>query len=875
MKRVVSSSIISVVILLLFAAAFFYFQIKKNVSTSLFKAVPSDAAFLISVNPSSGDLKRLANTSFFSPADSVMILKDWKRSLLLFDSLCNNEPHVAKALGNSPLLISGHVTGPSDFGCLFYCSVSANPEEVLSVLKRLFSFKGEVRTRTYNGVNIWEAGMESGEVLSWAVHKGLLIAGYTSFLVEDALRQQKNTAAGSPALSLESRWSEEEKGLMLALYYPFFSKWLKTQMDMAAPVDLLSFSHFGDWSVLQLDIHSNLIAYSGETLTGDSSSFISIFNRQQPVERKLADWLPAKTAAALIWGISDPVRFFESLHETEGKGSTSSRSPHENSFSEWMGEELALIITQPALSLTDNNFLAMISVKDSLKCSRSLEKLSGDAIEYYNGYTLRYIEEKALLKGLFGSLFQRVNRFYYTAINHHIVIGNQASVLRAYINDVKTGNMLKEEERYRSLSTHIPSRGNIFFYASIPQSVKVFADVASPAWLRWLSANAGALNNWNGLVFSLSHSNGLYQSSGCLGYFNTTARGPQLSWNAKLDTTLAAGPFFPAGIHGLILASDVNGQLYAFDISGDLKWKKKLDTPLMSDITAIDYYRNGGHQYLFNSHSFVYLLDSMGNNTGNYPYRLPAEASAGLTLVTADNPENDKFFIPCKNLRLYAYAITGKPLAGFSPVKLPELIIQPVFYNSDQQKMVFLGASGLCFVTDWNGRRLFTVKEKVMLREYCGFIKVEDKDDLLSYVSNEAKLMAINLNGEQRQIVSIQNDSVCSASAADLNGDAETDWIVAGNNGLSAKTKDGISLFKYNSGEVFDKVSVISSGSKMAVSALGEGRLYLFYRDGTIAEGFPFQGVDLPKFAPGSGKEDYLLLKEGPDNISLYLIPGK
>ncbi|MBK7887062.1 MAG: hypothetical protein IPJ86_07120 [Bacteroidetes bacterium] len=54
-----------------------------------------------------------------------------------------------------------------------------------------------------------------------------------------------------------------------------------------------------------------MIAFKGETFSLDSTSFLENFDNQRPVERKLMEWLPAKTAATIIWGMSDPEVFFK------------------------------------------------------------------------------------------------------------------------------------------------------------------------------------------------------------------------------------------------------------------------------------------------------------------------------------------------------------------------------------------------------------------------------------------------------------------------------------------------------------------------------------------------------------------------------------
>ncbi|MBK9636750.1 MAG: hypothetical protein IPO63_02645, partial [Bacteroidetes bacterium] len=123
MKRVVSSSIVSVVILLLLAGGFFYFQLRKSVNSSVYELIPADVAWIVTVDPSSGDLQRLANSAFLSECDSVEVLKDWNRSLIFMDSICTNNEKLKATFKASQLLISGHVTGPSAFSLMYFAEV--------------------------------------------------------------------------------------------------------------------------------------------------------------------------------------------------------------------------------------------------------------------------------------------------------------------------------------------------------------------------------------------------------------------------------------------------------------------------------------------------------------------------------------------------------------------------------------------------------------------------------------------------------------------------------------------------------------------------------------------------------------------------------
>ncbi|MBL7923253.1 MAG: DUF3352 domain-containing protein [Bacteroidia bacterium] len=874
MKRVVSSSIVSVLILLMIAGAFFYFQFSKNDRSSVFELVPADVAWMVSVDPGSGDLQRLARSSFFSGCDSIDVMKDWHLSLLFFDSLCVNNAGLKEIFNESPLVISGHVTGPSSFSLMFFSRLDAR-QALLSdeIIRLVFRSEAVVQSRNYNGIEIKELKTGANTRFAWTISKGIFIGSSTPYLVEDAIRQQKNSTAVSPAASIRTFIEEQPDKMIVAIQYSGFSRWLKTQFRDPAAINLLPLERLGDWSVMNLDLHSSMIAFNGQTLARDSVSFVQLFEGQNPVERKLADWLPAKTAATVIWGASDTKVLLETLRKQHRKEKVDYAGgeliPY---FEGWIGNEIALIVTQPAASLSDNNFMAMLSVRDSARCQQSLEALGGSVKEeLYNGYSIRYIDRKWILKDLFGSLFNRVSRFYYTRINHHIVIANQASVVRAYINDIKTSNLLVKEDRYKSLATHVPEKGNIFFYCSIPQSEKVFASIAAPAWVTWLASYGSTLKNWNGITFSISNNQGLFSTTGCIGYFNKAFSGPQLAWNVKMDTTLACGPFMPAGINGLILAQDVSNQLYAYDNTGSLKWKKNLETSLLGDISKVDLYKNGSSQYIFNTHSFVYIVDSTGQDVGSYPFRLPAEASAGLTYLSGVNGVEDRFYLPCKNLRMYAYHVSGKPLPGFSPVKLPGLLAHPVYVNRALGKLILMDENGTAFVTAFNGERLFTLKGQVYTERDRDVLPGSDAEgDLLAFRGKDGVLYRVGKDGEIEKIFSRMSDSVYSSAAVDLNGDQREDWLLSTTNGLFFKTNDDVTLFRFTSEGKISEVRSHVLKNKVYVSALGNNRVFLFNRDGTVQEGFPVPGTGVPEMAEGSAGERFLLLQGGPDNISLY-----
>lgn len=878
MKRVVASSVISLIILLLIAGGFFYFQFYRSEGASAFQSIPSDVAFVVSADPSSGDFKRLATSSFFNGADSVPVMRQWKSALLSFDSACVHEQELRTLFERSPLLISGHVTGPSAFSLLFVMTAGNDlTSGSEAIVRKLIKGKGAVNERNYNGTIIRDISSGYGYSFSWAISKGVFMGSTTPYLVEDALRQQRAEDNPSPATALATYVESQSKDMVVAIRYAGFAKWLRTQFREPDGVGLAGLERLGNWSVMKVEPHANVISFDGQTTLDDSVSFLRVFAQQQPVERKLIDWLPAKTAGAVIWGASDPALLLESLRKYRSDGKSGDpASAYLPYFRDWLGEEMALVVTQPVGTPGDNNYIALLAVRDSAKAESALNALAGSEgqqEELYNGYAIRYINKKTVLPALFGSLYNRVSRFYYTRINHHLVVANQAGVLRGYINDVKTGNLLTRQDRYQSLSARVPVRGNVFFYCSIPQSEKLFSSIAAPAWVQWLAEYGEVLQNWNGLAFSIGNSNGRYLTSGCLGYFDASANGPQLAWNVKLDTLIDKGPFMPNGTSGLIFATDQLQQLYAFDADGNLKWKKKMETPVMSEVYPVDFHGNGQQQYLLSTHSFVYVLDSLGQNVSNYPVRLPAEASAGLSFVPAAGGLSARYYIPCTNLRLFAYDVNGKPLPGFATLKLPGIISPPVFVHPVTGDLILLDDKGTAFVADKTGNRKFTFRKTVTLKAEKNFFIVQGRESYVSYIDHDGQLYEVNPQGEVTPASLSLSDTTQSLAFGDLNGDEDDDLLIAGADGVKATTFDGVTIFRYKADGPISAVQCISESGLQFVAGLGSKGLTLLRHDGTPVEGFPLPAASLPVTDVNDEGALLLLTRGGADNISLTILP--
>jgi hypothetical protein len=279
MKKVLLSSIISVVILVAVAGVFIYYQYYRNESTSLYEAIPSDVAWVISVDPTTGDLKRLANTGFFNNHDSIEVLDHWYKSLLSLDSAVVKNQALRSIFKTYPLVVSGHVTGPNTFSEIYYLRLNnANPDgEADQLVMGILGKKVKKQTRNYNGTEIREVRLDSARMFTWSVSKGVFIGSFTPYLVEDALRQQKYIKSTSPAVKLMSFVDTNKKNLVIGIHYNGFHKWVLTQLNTLSGLKLEPLQRVGEWSIAKLSINSDCITFQGTTIVDGANQFLSLF----------------------------------------------------------------------------------------------------------------------------------------------------------------------------------------------------------------------------------------------------------------------------------------------------------------------------------------------------------------------------------------------------------------------------------------------------------------------------------------------------------------------------------------------------------------------------------------------------------------------
>jgi len=141
------------------------------------------------------------------------------------------------------------------------------------------------------------------------------------------------------------------------------------------------------------------------------------------------------------------------------------------------------------------------------------------------------------------------------------------------------------------------------------------------------------------------------------------------------------------------------------DEQGKLRWSKPLESPVLGEITTVDYFSDGEKQLFFNTATQVHCLDKQGREIIGFPFPLRVRAATGLTVAGA----NLDFFIPTVNGRVYGFDHKNFPLPAWNPGPELGILRFPVqFAQSDGQDYVFmLNVDGVLTVANHNCETYF------------------------------------------------------------------------------------------------------------------------------------------------------------------------
>jgi hypothetical protein len=911
MKRVVLASFIALLIIGSIAASYFYYQQVQSPQSEAINAIPSDAALILELKNTKASWLKISQSQIWKELNGLAYFKNISNSLHLLDSvlLTTKNPEFFE---QSQLFISAHPTSGNQYEMLFLFNLPKMQQEsfVNDLSETMFQEQYKMTKETYNGTILHKIQIHE-KTLTLSVCKGVFLASFSPALIEDGISQLKVGRSIVYDLFFKQVYSATGNKVDANLYINYkilpklFLAGLVSPLKKPMVLGINSLSDFSEWGGLDLTIKQNGLMFNGFSTATDSGDFLSIFSGMKTQTIEMKRILPQKTAFMLYMGFTNVHSYLSKYktHLSKNKNNSSIIDSMkemnvklgldvEQEMNAWIDNEMALVITESGEEDFKNHVYAIIKYKKLSDAKAFFKKINktqnvkeSTKEELYRDYPIGFVDVPNLLPNVFGPLYGKLEKTYYTIIDDFVIIGNQASAIRKFIDDNRDRKLLIKDQGFNSMGEFTEAKTNLYLYLNIPRAMSLMHGLASPELASAMEANASYFHKftnlalqyrWNGSKFY----NNMYVQQASVKKYESKGLYP--FWEAKLDSTLQSKPFIvqnhKTGSTEILVQDDANA-LYLLDSSGVVLWKVQLQERIMSEIYQVDAFKNKRLQYVFNTQSAIFIIDRNGENIDHFPIRLKYKATNGLSIFDYENNHDYRIYLAGDDHLIHAFQITGKPIEGWKFSSQIGTVTQPVMHTriDEDDYLLVNDVEGSLNIVDRKGKTKINLNEpfdKVLKNQL--FFEKENEFDKAHWVSTDStgNLVKIYLDGHVTMKKTRSYSSTHFFNCMDIDGDGNNEYLFLDKKNLQVFSKDFSQVYSYVfKNEITTKPILCSFPENkihIGIVSSKSNQLFLFNPDGTIYNGFPIKGNTPFSFYPANDSTFSIAIGGAESNVLFY-----
>ena len=491
MKKV----LIGLLILVLLAGSFFiykaYFSTSKKMNPLY--ALPPDAAYIMQFDDPFSAWQKFSNSKIWGHLKTNPFLEEITHYADSINEVVQDNSQISKLVGSRPILLSGHpVKGELEYFFIVDLENASQFMGLKNFLMPVFEEYFKVTIRDYHGHEILEMyDEEYHETLYMVIVENLLLGTYKHVLIEAALDQLAEPVIGRDLNFVEVKEELGYQGLFrLYLNLPLLLNHLADNFAAGETIEELSkvFRYTG--FDFDLDDEKGLITLNGFTSMDDTvTSFYNIFHHAGAAALTIPSVLPQRTAMITSFGFGNTNGFFEFLEKVINKDPETGKTyfegkeklesfldiSFEENFFSWIGDELAIAQIHPVATGKNIEYAMVIKSNDKEAAIENLALIEKQIkkktpVKFkqinYMGFTINYMSVKGLFKLILGSLFEKIEKPYYTIIDDYVIFSNHPQTLRGIIDDYLAGNVLAKESEFKSYTENYNTKSSAFIYVN-------------------------------------------------------------------------------------------------------------------------------------------------------------------------------------------------------------------------------------------------------------------------------------------------------------------------------------------------------------------------------------------------------------------------
>lgn len=474
--------------------------------------VPSDAIFVVETDEPVESWQKFSGSEMWQYIKGFEPLGDIGKMADNLDKIISSNSQLFSLVGSRHLLISSHLLpGKKDYDFLFAVDFEQGAKfgELKSGILGLLRSAGYKQTeRKFKDVVVNEMyDPKDRSTLTVAFLENHMVCSFNNSILENSITEYKEPKLGRNPKFIEVD-QETTRGGLCRIYvnYDKFAGYLACYMD-----DVTGLDHFFStmyYTGLDASMDGNLISLKGYSNVNDSVvgylPSLALSGKSTTGASKI---LSNRTAFMLSLGFDKFTDFYNNLENNWKQDDKSYKEMKANmrtvekllnvkiqdQFFSWIGNEICIAQYENTRIIGNKvPYLIALKMKSQSEAKSNLDLICKQVkkrtplkfIEAdYKGYPIRYMEIKGLFRLLFGKLFSKIEKPYFTYIGDYVVFCDDPKMLLETIEDNINNNTLINDPEFEEFKSNFNDESTVFTYINTKKYFLNFKGLlASEKW---------------------------------------------------------------------------------------------------------------------------------------------------------------------------------------------------------------------------------------------------------------------------------------------------------------------------------------------------------------------------------------------------------
>jgi hypothetical protein len=539
MSKIKKYILIGLIVALVSGVGYFSYTMwfKKVENIAALSLVPEDAVFIVETDEPVQAWKTFSGSDMWNHVKRFKPLGDvGKMADALSKTIAENDA-IFSAFGSRAVLISAHVVSETDYDFMYVCDMqktarfSMVQSGIVSLMKNN-SFQHSEETIAETTLHaFFNPADRSTLFMSFIANQ--LVLSYNKTIIQKCLEQRSKPVIAKDARFLKVAEKAGSGGLCrIYLNHRMVPRYLDVYMDdISGMQGLFGSMHY---TGVTAEMDNDLIQFQGATSINDSmSSHLRAIALSGKSTTGAQEVFSDRAAFLMGFGFDDFKTFYNNLTEVMKQDEAEWNEFQKNkrtvekllgfSMEEdllgWIGDEVTVAQYRQERVIGGKVHTVVAMKADGL--SKAKEKLgeiekrirrrtplkfeSAD----YKKHEIHYLEIKGLFKMLFGKLFGKVEKPYYTYIGDYVVFCDDINTLLTTIDDFENGKTLAKSEEFNRFANNYHKQNSLFVYLNMPAYFLNLKGILG--WDSWMSSynNREFIVCFNQMGFQFTEEDGM------------------------------------------------------------------------------------------------------------------------------------------------------------------------------------------------------------------------------------------------------------------------------------------------------------------------------------------------------------------------------